>query len=294
MTATTAPILISPEALARRLADPGLRILDASVELPAPRFDQDYRVANGRGGWLQNHIPGALHADLLEDLAQPSAPFSFALPHADRLASALARQGVGADSQVVIYDRADGFWAARLWWMLRSVGIEAQVLDGGFNAWRAAGLPQQQGNESPVPVAELPLQQRPGFWIDRQGVQAVLAGERPGLLVCALSSALFHGTTPSRYARRGHIPGSLNLPARDLLDAQGRYLPREQLKQQLGDQLLATPDPLVLYCGGGISAAAVALAMTLVGRGNVLLYDGSLQEWAADSNLPMTTGATPA
>jgi thiosulfate/3-mercaptopyruvate sulfurtransferase len=62
----------------------------------------------------------------------------------------------------------------------------------------------------------------------------------------------------------------------------------------LAGELLTTSDPLVLYCGGGISAAAVALALTLVGRDNILLYDGSLQEWAADSNLPMTTGATPA
>ena len=294
MTATTPPILISPEALAKRLADPDLRILDASVELPAPRFDQDYRVASGREGWFHNHIPGALHADLLEDLAQPQAPFSFALPRADQFASALARLGIGADSHIVIYDRADGFWAARLWWMLRSVGLEAQVLDGGFNAWCATGLPQCQGEESPVPVVPLPLQQRPGFWIDREGVQAVLAGERPGLLVCALSSALFSGAAPSRYARRGHIPGSLNLPARNLLDPQGRYLPSEKLQQQLAGELLTTSEPLVLYCGGGISAAAVALALTLVGRENVLLYDGSLQEWAADSNLPMTTGATPA
>lgn len=294
MTATINAILISPEALAKRLADPDLRILDASVELPAPRFDQDYRVASGREVWFHNHIPGALHTDLLEDLAQPQAPFSFALPRADQFASALARLGIGADSHIVIYDRADGFWAARLWWMLRSVGIAAQVLDGGFNAWCAAGLPQRQGEESSVPVAPLPLQQRPGFWIDREGVQAVLSGERPGLLVCALSSALFSGAAPSRYARRGHIPGSLNLPARNLLDPQGKYLPSTQLKNQLGDELLKTPAPLVLYCGGGISAAAVALALTLVGRDNVLLYDGSLQEWAADSNLPMTTGATPA
>jgi thiosulfate/3-mercaptopyruvate sulfurtransferase len=294
MTATTTPILISPKTLARRLAIPNLRILDASVELPAPRFDQDYRVTSGREGWLHNHIPGALHADLLEDLAQPQAPFSFALPRADQFASALARLGIDAASHIVIYDRADGFWAARLWWMLRSVGLEAQVLDGGFNAWCAAGLPQRQGEESPVPVVPLPLQQRPGFWIDREGVQAVLTGERPGLLVCALSSALFSGAAPSRYARRGHIPGSLNLPARNLLNPQGRYLPSEKLQQQLAGELLTTSEPLVLYCGGGISAAAVALALTLVGRDNVLLYDGSLQEWAADSNLPMTTGATPA
>ncbi|MBK5540258.1 sulfurtransferase [Pseudomonas sp. TH05] len=288
------PILISPTELAGHLGQPQWRVLDASVELPSPRFDQDYRVASGREGWRQAHIPGALHADLLHDLALPEAPFSFAWPGPQALANGLARLGIAASSRLVIYDRGDGFWAARLWWMLRSVGIHAQVLDGGLSAWRDAGLPLEQGESTPVPVAPQRLEQGPGFWIERQGVQAVLAGERPGLLICALSAALFHGTTASRYARRGHLPGSLNVPARTVFDAQGRYLPRRQLQQELGSDLLQAPGPLVLYCGGGISAAALALALTRVGRDDVLLYDGSLQEWAADSDLPMTTGATPA
>ncbi|MDX9668258.1 rhodanese-like domain-containing protein [Pseudomonas sp. P5_152] len=286
--------LISPQQLASLMAeDANLLILDASVELPAPRFDRDYQVASGRDGWYQAHIPGALHADLLHDLALPDASFSFALPGVEHLASALARLGLDGARQVVIYDRSEGFWAARLWWMLRSVGLAAQVLDGGFKAWCAAGLLQAQGIEPVLPVAAMSLSARPGLWIERDGVQAMVSGERPGLLVCALSQALFEGSAASRYARRGHIPGSRNLPARQLLDADGRYLSRDQLQQQLAALLLDVPGPLVLYCGGAISAAALALALTLVGRDDVLLYDGSLQEWAADSNLPMTTGATP-
>ena len=294
MSQVSPPLLISPEALATLMSHTTLNILDATVELPTPRFDMDYRASSGRAGWLQAHIPGAVHADLMEDLADPQATFSFALPPAESLARALAKLGINANSQVVIYDRADGFWAARLWWMLRAVGLHARVLDGGFRAWRAAGLPEHQGDETPRAAETLPLEQRPGFWIDRQGVQSVLAGERPEKLVCALSAALFDGSAPSRYARRGHIPGSHNLPARQLLDEQGRYLENEPLKKAIGLELLTSDEPLVLYCGGGISAAAVALALAKVGRDNVLLYDGSLQEWAADSELPMTTGATPA
>jgi len=294
MSPISPPLLISPDAFATLMTHTTLNILDATVDLPTPRFDMDYRLSSGRAGWLQAHIPGAVHADLTEDLADPQAVFSFALPSAESLARALAKLGVNANNQVVIYDRADGFWAARLWWMLRAVGLHARILDGGFKAWRAAGLPEHQGNETPRAAEPLPLEQRPGFWIDRQGVQAVLAGERPGKLVCALSAALFDGSAPSRYARRGHIPGSHNLPARQLLDEQGCYLENEQLEKAIGSELLTSDEPLVLYCGGGISAAAVALALAQVGRDNVLLYDGSLQEWAADSELPMTTGATPA
>ncbi len=114
------------------------------------------------------------------------------------------------------------------------------------------------------------------------------------MLICALGAALFDGSAPTRYARRGHIPGSQNLPTRQLFDAHGRYLPKDALALAIGPTLLHSDGPLVLYCGGGISAAANALALTLLGRQDIAIYDGSLQEWAADARLPMTTGAAPA
>lgn len=285
-------ILIQAGELHEVLADPVLLILDATVELAAPRFDGDYSVRSGYEGWLQGHIPGALHADLYAALSDPNATFSFALPSAQALATALGALGVSDQRRIVIYDRNDGFWAARLWWVLRSVGLHAQVLDGGFKAWQRAGLPEEGG---PVVAQSVTWQTgyRDGFWIDRAGVQAVLADERPGTLVCALSAGLFDGSAVTRYARRGHIPGSLNLPARTLFDEQGRYLEGDALREVL-DPLLASEKPLILYCGGGISAAAQALALTLAGRSDVFIYDGSLQEWAADPRLPMTTGAAPA
>ncbi len=140
-------ILVDSHWLHARFADPTLVVLDATVVLPAPAFDGDYRVSSGEEGWLQAHIPGARHADLLTELADTQASFSFALPTPETLVSVLARLGAGQGKTLVIYDRADGFWAARLWWMLRSVGIDASVLDGGFNA--------------PVPRRTLALPQRP-------------------------------------------------------------------------------------------------------------------------------------
>ncbi|MDO7928047.1 rhodanese-like domain-containing protein [Pseudomonas sp. KFB-139] len=292
MSTAVDSILIQTGELQEILAAPALLILDATVELATPRFDGDYDARSGYEGWLQGHIPGALHADLYAALSDPQATFSFALPNAQALAAALGSLGIGDQRRIVIYDRNDGFWAARLWWVLRSVGLHAQVLDGGFKAWQRAGLPQEVG-----PVATQPViwqtEYRDGFWIDRAGVQSVLAGERPGTLVCALSAGLFDGSAVSRYARRGHIPDSLNLPARTLFDEQGRYLEADALREAL-DPLLESEEPLILYCGGGISAAAQALALTLLGRSDVFIYDGSLQEWAADPRLPMTTGAAPA
>ncbi|MCB2253783.1 sulfurtransferase [Pseudomonas chlororaphis] len=287
--------LVDADWLHSHLGHPALVLLDASVELPAPDFDGDYRVASGRDGWLQAHIPGSRHADLLTALADTRAGFSFALPDPAVSIQALAELGVGGGRSVVVYDRSDGFWAARLWWMLRGLGIDASVLDGGFKAWRQAGLPQQRGpGVTPGVAAPWPHVPRAGLWIDRAGVEAVVRGQAPGLLVCALGAALFEGSATTRYARRGHIPGSHNLPARGLFDAQGRYLSRDALALAIGPTLLHGDAPLILYCGGGISAAANALALTLLGRRNIAIYDGSLQEWAADPRLPMTTGAAPA
>ncbi|NMZ95061.1 sulfurtransferase [Pseudomonas panacis] len=288
-------ILVDSQWLQVHLDDPGVVVLDATVVLPSPEFDGDYRVDSGYDGWLQAHIPGSRHADLLTELADTQASFSFALPRPEALVSALANLGAGEEKAVVIYDRADGFWAARLWWMLRGAGIDARVLDGGFNAWREAGLPEHSGSAKPItPVSPWSINPRPELWIDRSGVEAIVAGNARGQLICALGAALFEGTAATRYARRGHIPGSLNLPARLLFDAHGRYLPKDALALAIGPTLLHSEGPLILYCGGGISAAANALALTLLGRQDIAIYDGSLQEWAADARLPMTTGAAPA
>jgi thiosulfate/3-mercaptopyruvate sulfurtransferase len=297
MNLTLPGILVDCSWLQTHLAHPQLLLLDATVELPAPRFDGDYRASSGYPGWLQTHIPGARHADLLNELADTEASFSFALPAPAQLLSALAALGVGDDVGVVIYDRADGFWAARLWWMLRGLGIDAAVLDGGFNAWQRAQLPVQTGASGAVrTTAHTPITAgapSTPYWVDRAEVEAIVAGRAAGTLICALGSGLFDGSAASRYARRGHIPGSFNQPARSLFDTHGHYLSKDDLAHLLA-AYLHDDTPLILYCGGGISAAANALALTLLGRQHVAIYDGSLQEWAADARLPMTTGAAPA
>jgi len=284
--------LVDSAWLAGHLGDPRLVILDATAELPSPLHDGDYRVASGHAAWQDAHIPGSRHADLTGDLSDHAAPYHFAAPAPEALAAALTQLGVRDGTSVVVYDNGGGIWAARLWWMLRSISVPAAVLDGGWSGWLAAGRPTRSGPaaESPqaVPGTLTPLP-RPGFWAGITDADAVARGERPGALVCALPPAGFDGTAPTRYARRGHIPGSLSLPGRDLLDDAGRFLPRTELAARVDAVLPAQDAPVVLYCGGGISAAAVALALNLLGRDDVTLYDGSLEEWAA-SERPLVTG----
>ncbi|WP_369258248.1 sulfurtransferase [Streptomyces sp. R35] len=289
--------LVDDAWLAARLDDPRLVVLDATALLPSPRHDGDHRSGSGHDRWAERHIPGSRHADLTGDLSDHAAPYHFAVPAPEALAAALRRLGVHDGTEVVAYDSGGGIWAARLWWMLRSISVRAAVLDGGLEAWEAAGRPVATGETEPAPevpgVPEAPMVNTltpvplPHAWATLAEVDAVRRGERPGTLVCALPTPGFDGSAPTRYSRRGHIPGSRSLPGRGLLDDAGRFLPRDELAARVGAVLDESASPVVLYCGGGISAAGAALALTLLGRADITLYDGSLEEWSADPELPL-------
>ncbi|MEU6372760.1 rhodanese-like domain-containing protein [Streptomyces sp. NPDC046909] len=289
MTSLLPGPLVDDTWLAARLDDPRVVVLDATALLPSPEHDGDYRSASGRAAWAERHLPGSRHADLTGDFSDHDAPYHFAVPAPEALAAALARVGVGEGDTVVAYDNGGGIWAARLWWMLRAISVPAAVLDGGLAAWEAAGHPLVSGEEADADPAVTPVTPvpRPGMWTSVDEVAAISRGERPGALVCALPTGGFDGTAPTRYSRRGHIPASRSLPGRDLLDPAGRVLPAAELAAKVGSVLDAGDSPVVLYCGGGISAAGAALALTLLGRDDVSLYDGSLEEWSKDPKLPM-------
>ncbi|MFF3371578.1 sulfurtransferase [Streptomyces sp. NPDC002680] len=284
--------LVDDTWLAARLDDPRLVVLDATTLLPSPRHDGDHRSGSGRTGWAERHIPGSRHADLTGELSDPEAPYHFAVPAPEALAAALQRLGVRDGSEVVAYDSGGGIWAARLWWMLRSISVPAAVLDGGWQAWEAGGHAVAHGDDDTVAVSgeeQLTPVPRPEMWTGLREVEAVNRGERPGTLVCALPPGGFDGSAVTRYSRRGHIPGSLSLPGRGLLDSEGRFLPAAELAAQVEAVLKGAGSPVILYCGGGISAAGTALALTLLGRQDIALYDGSLEEWSQDPSRPLMT-----
>jgi thiosulfate/3-mercaptopyruvate sulfurtransferase len=271
-------------------------LLDATVELPAPRTDGDYSIASGRQGWLAGHIPGSRHVDLAFELTDTTAGYHFAHLPPGELAARVRGWGVTAGRRVVTYDQGGTLWAARLWWELRTIGVNVQVLDGGLPAWRAAGLPLESGEpgepESGEPAALPPHApavppRASAAWAYRDDVLDALAGRVKATLVCALSEDVYSGRAATRYSRRGHIPGSRNVPARGLLGGDGLLLPPDALRAAVRPAVPDADGRLILYCGGGISAALLALALTAGGVTGIAIYDGSLEEWTADPELPV-------
>ena len=287
----TAPVLPAPLVSAQWLADhlgaDDLVVVDASVV--------SYTQPNGKAGLLSGHeqyiadghLPGAVFGDLIEEFSDPDGRFPFTRPNAERFAAAAGALGIGPDTAVVVYDTAVGQWAARFWWLLRAFGHDnAAVLDGGLTAWVADGRPTDRGHVEPA-VATFVAAERPDAWVDKAYVEAVVRGDIDAALVCSVPPKEFTGETPSR-DRAGHIPGSTSVPAGKLVDRDARtVLPDDQLRGILAPVLDAPR--IVVYCNGGIAAAAAALQLVRLGESDVALYDGSLNEWAADVDAPLVT-----
>jgi thiosulfate/3-mercaptopyruvate sulfurtransferase len=286
---TNSTIITAAEAIARlgEGADPV--ILDASLDLATPRFDGDYRANSGREAWLAARIPGSQHIDLLHQWIEASAPYHFAAPGPESFTKELAKAGIDGTRPVWLYDRTNLMWAARLWWTLRNAGIPALVIDGGLRSWEASGGSIASGEPTETVQAVLgPPAIDAGLWANRGEVESILAGVAPDdpILICALSTDAMWGRVPTRYSRRGHIPGSLNLAGHALLDPNGSLL-NGPGPAGVSGVALDRDQPVVIYCGGGISASLTALALVHWGATRVRIYDGSLEEWSAVPELDL-------
>ena len=279
---------VSTEWLAARLDDPALRILDATVHLhPLPGGNM--RAESGRADYLKGHIPGAVFADLVDDLSDPESRLRFTLPDAARFGAAMGALGVSNETAVVVYSTGTPHWAPRLWWMLKAFGHDrAAVLDGGWGKWKAEGRPTAAGNETLAPTV-FEASRRPGYFVGREEVEAALAD--PGAVVLNSLSAEQHAGGGQHYGRPGRIAGSVNVPSAGLVDpATGALLPMAQVRQKFDEAGAVAAERVVTYCGGGIAASLGAMALHLLGQENVAVYDDSLQAWARDPSLPMETG----
>jgi thiosulfate/3-mercaptopyruvate sulfurtransferase len=208
--------------------------------------------------------------------------------HAAR--AAIGRLGIGDGTHVVAYAQDVPMWATRLWWLLRYFGHDdTSVLDGGLVAWTAADGPVEPG-ESTYPPASFTAHPRPELLASLADVREI-TGNGSACLVNALSPAAFRGQGLSAYSHPGRIPGSVNVPWNGLVDpATNRFRPPAELAAALNGGGVRTDQRVIAYCGGGISATVDLFALSLTGRDDARLYDGSLTEWSAHPDLPLITG----
>jgi thiosulfate/3-mercaptopyruvate sulfurtransferase len=291
MTFTRPQYLVQTDWLAQHLDDPAVRVLECTVYLtPAPGAPGGFAVESGRAKWAEGHIPGAGFVDLQQELSDRASALRFMMPPAAQFAEVMGGLGVGEGVRVVLYDRFVNMWAARVWWMLRAFGFDdAAVLDGGWRKWTREGRPvaTEAGTRPPRRFTPRP---RPALIADKAQVLAGV-GHRATCLLNALTAEQHTGTGGVDYGRPGHIAGSVNVAARDLVDPTTHaYLPAEVLREKFAAAGALDAGRVITYCGGGIAASSDAFVLTLLGRDDVAIYDASLSEWAADPSLPMERG----
>ena len=278
-----------------------LMVFDCSFDLTQP--------SAGAQQYADAHIPGAIYANLDTDLSalhgapgatgtvtaheadEPASGGRHPLPSRERFAIWLSSVGFANGMQAVVYDRNGANYCGRLWWMLKWAGHDAvAVLDGGLQAWEAAGGAVESGPPPRHARGQFALKPALRRLVHTDEVLQQL-GRPTQTLIDARGAARYRGETEPLDPVAGHIPGALNRPFTDNLGADGRFKPREQLQAEF-DALLAGRDAVgvVHHCGSGVSAVPNVLAMELAGYPPAALYGGSWSEWSRTPGLPMAQG----
>ena len=295
--------LISVEQLqALQASGPPLMVFDCTFDLMKPALgEQQYREA---------HLPGAVYANLDTALSVKGGATASShgeptpgaasggrhpLPSREKFAAWLSSVGLTNAMQAVVYDRNGANYCGRLWWMLKWVGHDAvAVLDGGLQAWTAAGGATQGsvagGTETAVSASNYALVSSPWSLVATKTIANNL-GKASQTLIDARAAPRFRGEVEPLDPVAGHIPGALNRPFALNIGPDGRFKPATQLKAEF-EALLAGRDPatVVHHCGSGVSAIPNLLAMQIAGLGPTALYAGSWSEWCNTPGLPVAQG----
>jgi thiosulfate/3-mercaptopyruvate sulfurtransferase len=273
--------LIETSALAADLDDPSLAVVDC-------RFDLKDTSAGGRA-YETAHIPGAVYADVDRDLSAPKTGTNgrHPLPEVDIFVATLGRLGIDAGTQVVVYDQDSGGFASRLWWMLRWLGHDGvALLDGGFAKWSGEGRPTKSGVES-RPRRVFGPHVQPQMMANAADVEGIV-GKSDWRLIDARAPERFRGDIEPIDKVAGHIPGAVNVPFLENLDANGTFKSPADLAERFRNASGSTPtDHLVVYCGSGVTACQNLLALEHAGMHGAKLYPGSWSEWSSDPSRPM-------
>ncbi len=276
--------LIGGTELEAQLGNPKWVIIDVRHDLAQPAW--------GETQYRQAHLPGAVFAHLDRDLSAPPSGSNgrHPLPDPEIAAATFGRLGITAGKQVVAYDQSNGMFASRLWWMLRWLGHDAvAVLDGGYDLWQREGRPIT-GVAGDSVIAHFVPRIDAAAITDASAVEASLAAGSL-LLVDARAAERYRGEVEPLDRVAGHIPGAVNRPFAQNLDADGRFKPAAVLRSEFEALLAARPPAKVVHqCGSGVSACHNLLAMEVAGLAGSRLYPGSWSEWCADPARPVARG----
>lgn len=275
--------LVSTGWLARHLDDPDIRILDASWYLPDMKRD-------ARAEYDLGHVPGARFFDI-DEISDHRSGLPHMAPQPEKFVSRMRAMGVGDGHQVVVYDGAGLFSAARVWWLFRLMGkADIAVLDGGFPKWKAEG---RQVEDAP------PVMRDRHVTVSRQNqlvkdVTQVAAASKleDHEILDARSPGRFRGEEPEprEGLRSGHIPGSTCIHYRTLLNDDGTMKPVSELRTVFEGAGADLSRPVITTCGSGVTAAILNLGLERIGHRHHALYDGSWAEWGMYDDLKVARG----
>ncbi|OQZ02199.1 MAG: sulfurtransferase [Candidatus Brocadia sp. UTAMX2] len=279
--------LIAVSELINHLANPGWTIIDCRFSL-----DDSER---GHREYLDAHIPGAIYAHLSKDLSGhiiSGKTGRHPLPEPKTFGRTLSNWGIDDNVQVIAYDDKGGAMAAaRLWWMLRWLGHDAvAVLNGGWPQWQKNNYPVAGGAETRKQRSFIP-KIRNNFVFNSEDVLKILHNQN-FRLIDSRSADRYRGENETIDPVAGHIPGALSIPFTGNFDADGLFLTSIDLKIRFQHVLGDTPpEPVVFYCGSGVTAAHNLLALAHAGFADARLYAGSWSEWITNPDNPITQGS---
>ena len=284
MTDPRTESLVGTGWLAEHLEAPDVRIVDASYYLPHEGLDP-------RAEFEAHHIPGAVFFDI-DEIADTTSDLPHMIPPPEKFSARVRKLGLGDGVRIVIYDQRGIFSAPRVWWTFRLFGHEdVAVLDGGLPKWLAEGRPVEDG---PADPSERHFTARTNSFMVRDLDQMVKNLEKGREQVLdARSRARFEGSEaePRPGLRPGHIPNSRCLPLTELLDPKTQtMLPAKELCRRFEAAGIDMHRPVVTTCGSGVTAAVLALGLSIAGHKDVAVYDGSWAEWGQPGDTPVATG----